>query len=157
MAPKKKILTKEEKSILIDLICKNYPRTSIAKKLKIQNSTLERICNDENIQLPKKYISTFSRKENIEGCLKINNSYGYFSDLPSLYALLFISKQYENVIFLEKQHKIYSFSSNEKKYIFEINENKELTSEMIKNAVEQKKIKFMDSYMNKKWNINYEL
>jgi len=161
MARKKRQLTKKEKAKIIDLSFKGYPRTKIAKELKIKNTTLETLCEENNINLNKKGIRVRT-KESISGVTVVKGNKLYFKNSKQLYFLLKweaasnITKvsQYDDNSF--KIESFINFPEFEIK-IDSMNEEVFATNEMIRNAVEQKKIKFMDSYMNKKWNINYDL
>jgi len=161
MGRKKRQLTKEEKAKIIDMSLKGYPRTKIARELKMKNTTLEQLCEENDINLNKKGTRAHT-KDNISGVAVIKGDKLYFKNSKQLYFLLKweaamnITKvsQYDDNSF--KIESFLNFPEFEIK-IDSMNEEAFATNAMIKNAVEQKKIKFMDSYMNKKWNIDYEL
>jgi len=148
----KRVLSKQEKSMLVDLIINGYSRTAIAKKMKIKNLTLEKICQENNIDLNHKYCSAFI-KYDTSGIVTIKNRNIYFSNLSQLYLLLMFSKcsDITNIMPYDNTYKIIK---NNNIQICPIDNNIKATNEMIKNAVEKRIIKFMNPYYNHKFGIN---
>jgi len=150
--PLKKItLSKKEKAIIIDLILKGYPRTTIAKKTNMKNITLERLCKENNINLNPKYCSVHI-KYNTSGIVIISNKNIYFSNLNQLYLLL-ILEQCPNVHNITAYDETYKIIKNNKIEICFIDKNKIATNTMIRKAIKKKIIRFMSSYYNKKFGV----
>ena len=151
MPAHKRVLTKIEKSKIIDLIMKGFSATSISQKMKMKNSTLKELCQNNNINLPKN--NKFNHiKNNTDGMYKINNKLIYFSNMEQLYFLIMIDTHWkiQNISNYENGYKI---TKDDKIEIIQP-KNDKATIDMIKLSVEKNKIKFMKSYYNKKFNIN---
>lgn len=155
-------LNKKEKYLIIDLCCKGYSRTSIAKKLKMKNLTLEKICQQENISLPKKG-SHFNIRENTKGILKCKNKNIIFNNAYELYLLLKINR-IQSIIDICKHEEnnvtIYfliwfKVKDDIKCKMIENLPKIKPTINMIQYEVEKGNIYFINKYLNNKFNISY--
>ncbi len=148
---KKRILSKEDKSKIIDLSARGFSRTYISKVMHMKKITLEKLCNENNIQLPCRGSFAYI-KFNTSGILCIKKKNIYFNNLSQLYVLLRIEHIADEMSIIPYEN-TYKIIENNKITICTIDINKKATNEMIKNAVEKKIIKFMNPYYNKKFGI----
>lgn len=148
---KKRILEKKDKAKIIDLSARGFSRTSISKIMHIKNTTLEKICIENDIQLPSKGSFTYI-KNNVSGIVFTKKKNIYFNNLSQLYVLL-MTNNIENIISITPYENTYKVIENDQIKICSIDIEKKATNEMIKNAVEKKIIKFMNPYYNKKFGI----
>jgi hypothetical protein len=171
---KKKKITPKERSLILHYLASGYPRTRVAKQLKMKISTLERVCEEEKIPLTPKYKRIFVTNKNYSGRVKTKYGVFNFSCENELFSLIFFEKNpviknivlcsgfsfrvlYENENFTDigfDDNKINDSVENAKWFS---EKSKFLTIDMIKNLVESKRIRFHQDYFNKKFGIDYDV
>jgi len=152
--PKKRKITKEDKAKIIDLSARGFSRTSIAKIMHMKNVTLEKLCKENDIKLPQKGSFTYI-KYNANGVALIKKRNTYFNNLSQLYLLLMLNHRH-GVTNITPYEDTYKAIENGEIKIYPLDRNQKATNEMIKNAVDQGMIRFMNPYYNNKFGVKNE-
>jgi hypothetical protein len=148
-------LSEKDKAALTDLTVRGYARSKIAKCLKTKIDTLEKLCEENSIPLPKKGAGTFI-KDSVDGVFVVKGRKIYFRNSSELYYLLSCESD-PRVKTIEEFQDTFKAVLQDDGIIIPSIAYQKVTFKMVENTVEQHKIKFFDAYYNSKFKINYTL
>lgn len=150
---KKRKITDEERALLTDMLARNLPASSIAKRLKMKNSTLQRVCEAEGLPTAKRHVHPYI-KTGVSGFFVFGEDRIPFTNLHELFVVMKYStmpgvRKIEVKTNCVKVH----MQGNEMHVIDPTLSTDKPTIEMIAAFAGRGQLVFASDYFNKRFNI----